>query len=187
MPGERPSCHVWDPLVRILHWTLAAVIAAAWFTRTGFGRWHEWIGYVSLVLVGVRTVWGAAGPRYARFSQFVRAPASALRYAALVLRGRAPRYIGHNPLGGWMVLALMACIVAVGLTGWLYTTDAYWGEAWVEEVHDVSAKALLVLVALHVAGVIVTSILHRENLVAAMIHGRKRAPRDNDIDSTPSP
>jgi cytochrome b len=99
----------------------------------------------------------------------------------LALHGCAPRYLGHNPLGGWMVLALIAAVIVVGATGWLYTTDAYWGEAWLEDLHDASAKALLALVALHVAGVIATSLLHRENLVAAMIHGRKLPPRQTDV------
>jgi len=181
MAGARASYPVWDLLVRILHWALAVSIALAWFTRTGFGRWHEWIGYASLAIVGLRVVWGAAGPPYARFVQFVRAPSAGLQYAVLALRGRAPRYIGHNPLGGWMVLALIVAVIAVGVSGWVYTTDAYWGEAWLEELHDLSAKALLVLVALHVTGVIATSVLHRENLVAAMIHGRKLPPRQTDI------
>ena len=181
MPEVRASLRVWDPLVRILHWTLAVSIALAWFTRAGFGRWHEAIGYVSLAAVGLRVVWGATGPRYARFMQFVRSPSAALRYTALVLQRRAPRYIGHNPLGGWMVLALIASVVAVGVTGWLYTTDAYWGEAWLEALHDACAKVVLVLVALHVAGVVVTSILHKENLVGAMIHGRKHPPRQADV------
>lgn len=181
MMRERTSYAVWDPLVRVLHWTLVASVASAWYTRTGFGHWHEWIGYVSLVVIAARTLWGAAGTRYARFRQFVRAPAVGLRYAALALRGGAPRYIGHNPLGGWMVLALILTVLVVGGTGWLYTTDAYWGEAWLEALHDASAKLLLVLVALHVSGVIATSLLQRENLVAAMIHGRKAPPRPTDI------
>ena len=140
MIESRPSLRVWDPLVRVLHWTLAISVALAWVTRTGFGRWHEAIGYVSLAAVGVRIVWGAAGPRYAKFRQFVRSPAAGLRYIRLVLQRRAPRYIGHNPLGGWMVLALIASTAAVGLTGWLYTTDAYWGEEWLEALHDACAK-----------------------------------------------
>jgi cytochrome b len=80
-----------------------------------------------------------------------------------------------------MVLALITTTIAVGVTGWLYTTDAYWGEAWLETLHDACAKLLLALVALHVAGVIATSALHRENLVRAMIHGRKSPPRQTDI------
>ena len=172
---------MWDPLVRILHWTLALSIALAWFTRTGFGRWHEWVGYASLVVIGVRLAWGAPVRLTRALSSSFAGRLRALQILLLALRGRAPRYLGHNPLGGWMVLALITTTIAVGVTGWLYTTDAYWGEAWLETLHDACAKLLLALVALHVAGVIATSALHRENLVRAMIHGRKSCPPADDI------
>jgi cytochrome b len=172
---------VWDPFVRVLHWTLVASVAAAWFTREGWGRWHEWIGYAALAVVVLRIAWGFAGPRFARFGAFVRTPMSVWTYAAAALRGRAPRYLGHNPLGGWMIVALVANVVLVTSSGWLYTTDAFWGVAWVGETHDVLAKSLLVLVALHVLGVVATSLAHRENLAASMIHGRKRAADPRDV------
>src|SRR5688572_1847727 len=98
--AKRPTTYeVWDPLVRGVHWMLAVSIAAAWLTRSGAGRWHEWIGYLSLALVAVRALWGFVGPRYARFGQFVSPPSATLRYAREVLRGTAARYLGHNPLG----------------------------------------------------------------------------------------
>ena len=172
---------VWDPVVRILHWALAASIAAAWFTRHGGGVWHEWIGYVSLLIVALRLAWGWAGPRYARFGQFVRTPVATLRYAGHMLTGREPRHIGHNPLGGWMVVALLLIAALAGLSGWLYTTDAYWGAEWLENLHEALSIFLLVLVALHVAGVAVASWRHRENLVGAMLHGRKRPPSGDDV------
>jgi cytochrome b len=180
MAASRPARRVWDPLVRVVHWALAASIALAWFTRSGGGKWHEWIGYASLVLVVVRLAWGWRGSHYARFSQFVRSPGFTLRYGVQVLKGAAPRYLGHNPLGGWMILALLSDTALVGLSGWLYTTDAFWGVAWVERTHDVLAISLLALIALHVTGVIVTSLSHRENLAASMLHGRKRAPDAED-------
>ena len=180
MSSARPSYRVWDPLVRALHWALAVTILLAWMTREGGGAWHEWIGYASLALVALRLAWGWTGPRYARFSQFVRSPAAVLQYAARVVKAEEPRYLGHNPLGGWMVVALLANVVLVGATGWLYTTNAYWGEKWLEDTHDALAISLLVLVALHVAGVVVTSIALRENLAAAMVHGRKRPPESTD-------
>jgi cytochrome b len=172
---------VWDPLVRVLHWSLAASIALAWFTRTGGGVWHERIGYVSLALLALRIAWGWGGPDYARFAQFVRSPAATLRYALFVLKGAEPRYLGHNPLGGWMVVALLVNAALAGLSGWLYTTEEFWGEEWLERAHDALAISLLALVALHVLGVIVTSIRQRENLAASMIHGRKRAPGPDDV------
>lgn len=178
---QRPGVKVWDPVVRILHWTLAACIAAAWFTRHGGGIWHEWIGYASLVIVALRLAWGWAGPRHAQFSAFVGPPSATLVYARLMASGEAPRHIGHNPLGGWMILALLLVTALAASSGWLYTTDTYWGVEWVEDAHEALAIFLLVLVAMHVTGVAAASWLHHENLVAAMFHGRKRPPQDGDV------
>ena len=118
---------MWDPFVRIGHWALVASIAAAWLTRRGGAPSHEWIGYAALALVALRVAWGWTGPRYARFAQFVHSPAQTLRYAGSVLQGKRARHIGHNPLGAWMILALLAVAAAAGLTGWLYTTDRLLG------------------------------------------------------------
>ena len=166
---------VWDPLVRIGHWALVACVGIAWLTRTGGHDWHERFGYATLAIVALRLLWGFTGPGTARFSAFVRSPASTLGYAKLVLAAREPRYLGHNPLGGWMIAALLFIIVLVGLSGWLYTTEAYWGVKWVAELHETLSDVLMGLIALHLAGVALASCRHRENLVAAMLHGRKRA------------
>ena len=160
--------------MRILHWTLALAVAAAWLTKEGWGRWHEWIGYATLAIVTARAAWGFIGGDYARFAQFVRAPGETAAYARTVLVGREARYIGHNPLGGWMVVALLTMVALVGFTGWLYTTDRYWGVPWVEELHETLSDVLFAFVGLHIIGVVFTSRKHRENLVAAMLHGRKR-------------
>lgn len=180
-PPARPM-KVWDALVRLLHWSLIAAVAVAWISTLGWGfvRVHEPAGYVALGIVVARMGWGFFGSHYARFTQFVRSPRTTWRYGALVHRQQEPRYIGHNPLGGWMVLALLGCVTALGATGWLYTTDAFWGEAWLDNLHQALAWLLLGLAALHVAGVVFTSLRHRENLVAAMFSGYKRpaGPRD---------
>ena len=178
-PHARP---VWDWQVRLLHWSLALSVLAAWLTSEGGARWHEWVGYVSLACIAVRLVWGFAGSRHARFADFVQSPSATLAYARQVAAGSEPRHVGHNPLGGWMILALLLVAALTGLSGWLYTTDAYWGVEWVEEVHEVLAEGLLVLIALHVAGVIFSSRRHRENLVASMLHGRKRPAASGDVD-----
>ncbi len=174
---------VWDPLIRLLHWTLVSAIATAWLStlHLGFGRTHEPAGYVALGVVTVRLAWGFLGGRHARFAQFVRGPGAVLSYARLMRAGQEPRYIGHNPLGGWMVLALMVCVASLAITGWLQTTDRYWGSEVLENVHHKLAWALLALIALHVAGVIVTSVRHRENLVRAMFSGRKDAAHHDDV------
>lgn len=172
---------MWDRLVRFGHWTLVIGIAAAWLTRHGGGLWHEWLGYLVLAVVVTRVIWGFAGPRYARFAQFLRPPAATLEYGKQLYAGREPRHIGHNPLGGWMIAALLITTTAVCTSGWLYTTDRFWGIEWVEELHAGFTNLLLALVALHIAGAIFSSLRHRENLVAAMFTGRKRAPEKNDI------
>lgn len=167
---------VWDSLVRLLHWTLVASVAAAWLSTLGWGfvRFHETSGYVALCTVAIRLVWGFTGRRFAKFAEFVRGAEAVLRYARQLRTNKEPRYMGHNPLGGWMVVALLACVASLGLTGWLYTTDAFWGEAWLDSLHYALAWMLLGLVALHVTGVVFTSVRHHENLVLAMFTGRKK-------------
>nr|WP_234893865.1 cytochrome b/b6 domain-containing protein [Sinorhizobium medicae] len=118
---------------------------------------------------------------YARFSQFIRSPTLTLLYAGDMLRHKEPRYLGHNPLGAVMVVLLLLMVGGIALTGWMQTTDAYWGVEWVEETHEALAELLLVAIALHVVGVIHVSLRHHENLVLAMITGRKRAPAGGDI------
>lgn len=172
---------VWDPVVRAGHWALVCAVALAWLTRKGWGAWHEWIGYAALALVALRIAWGFLGSRYARFEQFVRPPGATLSYARRVLRREEPRFVGHNPLGGWMTLLLLASVALASASGWLYVTDAFWGEEWLEDLHEFLATAVLGLAALHVCGVVFTSLRHRENLVASMLHGRKRAPSEDDV------
>lgn len=173
---------VWDLPVRCLHWMLVAGVAAAWITSSQTGSAHEYIGYGVAAVVVLRTMLGFAGGRYARFAQFVRAPKHTLGYLADVARSRAPRYLGHNPLGGWMVLALLAILAMVALSGWIATTDQFWGYAWPVRLHVALAWTLVLLIALHVGGVILTSWQHSENLVAAMITGAKDSPQPGDID-----
>lgn len=175
------TVHVWDRAVRVLHWTLVISVALSAIGLVALFGVHQPAGYVALAAVLARVAWGAFGGRYARFAQFVRGPRAALRYARQVASGREPRFIGHNPLGGWMVVALVLCVIGLALTGWLYTTDAFFGDATVEWVHRALAWWLLGLVVAHVCGVLFTGLRHRENLIAAMLDGRKRAPASDDI------
>ena len=171
--GATRTIQVWDPLVRVGHWLLALSVLIAWLTRHSPGPWHEWIGYASLAIIAIRLVWGWRGPQHARFAEFIRGPHATLAYARALLGRREPRTLGHNPLGGWMIVALLVTVTLVGASGWLYTTDRFWGVEWVETLHRWLTNALLALVALHVAGVVYASLRHRENLVASMLHGRK--------------
>jgi cytochrome b len=172
---------VWDRPVRALHWALVGSIALAALSTLVWFAAHRPAGYAAFGIVVARIAWGVVGSRHARFTQFVRGPRAVVAYLALVRRRREPRHLGHNPLGACMVIALMACVVGLAFTGWLYTTDAYWGDALVEEVHRALAWTLLALVCAHVAGVIFASVRHRENLIAAMIDGIKRAPSERDV------
>jgi cytochrome b len=177
-----PRVRVWDRPVRLLHWLLLASVTAAWLTTLALSGLHRTAGYAALGIVAARVAWGFAGSRHARFGAFVRGPSVTARYAASLLARREPRYLGHNPLGGWMVIALLACVAGLGVTGWLYTqTDLFFGDPWMEGVHTALAWLLLALAALHVAGVIFTSLRHRENLVRAMVDGQKPAAGPGDI------
>lgn len=169
-----PMIRVWDVFVRAFHWSLVAVFAMAWLTADEWDSVHNWSGYAAVALVFARLVWGGVGSKYARFVNFVRSPAAALGYLGDVIGGRQKRYLGHNPAGAAMILALLAGILGLGLTGWMMTLDAYGGAAWLEETHEILANGMLVLAVLHVAGVALTSLSHKENLVRSMITGRKR-------------
>jgi len=166
---------VWDPFVRGFHWLLVALFVLAYATGDEVESVHIAAGYAIAGLLALRILWGFVGPRHARFSDFVRSPRAALGYAREALLLRAPRYLGHNPAGGLMVVALIVMLAATCGTGYLMTTDAYWGSEAMEEVHEVLANATVALILLHVLGVIFASFEHRENLVKAMVTGRKRA------------
>jgi cytochrome b len=172
--SRAPAVRVWDPLVRLFHWSLVTCFALAWLSEPG-ERLHEVAGYVVLALIAVRVVWGFVGSRYARFRSFVPAPRELLGYLRRMVAARAERHHGHNPAGGAMIVALLAMLALTAGSGWLMITDRFWGVGWVEQLHDVAAWVTLALVGAHVAGVVVSSLAHRENLVRAMITGRKRA------------
>ncbi len=175
------SVAVWSLPVRLAHWALAGCVIACLVLHEG-GRWHEALGYAALALALARTAGGfvARTPRL-RFRAFVRGLHATLGYARALLGHAEPRHLGHNPLGGWMILALLACAALAGASGALYTTDRFWGDPVVYTLHQVAGWSLALLAPLHVAGVAFTSRRQRENLVAAMLCGRKRAPAPGDV------
>jgi cytochrome b len=174
--GETPlaTVKVWDPFVRLFHWTLLGAVIVAFATGDEIEWLHLAAGYLIAVLIVLRILWGFAGPRHARFADFVRPPREVLAFLRASLAHRAPRSLGHNPAGGAMIVAMLALLLVVSVTGVLMTGDAHWGSRALEELHEASAYALIALVALHVVGVLLTSFEHGENLVRAMITGRKR-------------
>ncbi|HEX5488802.1 MAG TPA: cytochrome b/b6 domain-containing protein [Rhodanobacteraceae bacterium] len=175
----RPTVKVWDPLVRLIHWSLAACIFGAYLVEEGDTA-HRVLGYIALGLVAVRVVWGFVGTRHARFRDWVRGPRTVRAYLRERLAGTSRRRLGHNPAAAVMMLLLLAGVVAVGITGWMLTLDAFWGAEWLENLHGVLAWSLLAVIGLHVLAALFESWHYRENLIAAMIHGRKRAPDEDE-------
>lgn len=172
--GEEAMVVVWDRFVRFFHWTLVALFAIGYFTGGEVESVHIVNGYALATLLTLRLLWGFVGPPTARFGSFVKRPAETLAYLREVGRLRARRYLGHNPAGAVMILALMGALAGTVTTGIMMTTDAYWGAEWVDEAHEFLANAAVGLIILHVAGVLVASFQHRENLIAAMMTGSKR-------------
>jgi len=188
---------VWAPRVRIFHCLLVITFVSAYVTGEDVHQAHEWMGYTVHGLVVFRIVWGFVGPANARFSDFVRGPAEVLRNLKDIALMHPKRYLGHSPAGGAMVVLLLAMLAATTATGIVadepheqagpgatvtpptgergaQSKDAQDDESPIAEAHEVLANVTLALVLLHIAGVILASFAHRENLVAAMITGRKR-------------
>lgn len=205
---------VWDPLVRIFHWSLVTFFVIAYITGEDESSLHIQAGYVILGLIIFRVLWGFIGTQYARFSQFVAGPKKTIDYAKSMVAGKPAHYTGHNPLGGWMVMALLVMLFVVTLSGLkLYAVEEGEGpfaanvpielistanadndeheadedshesgnehkvneadeEFW-EEIHEVATNLMILLIILHVGGVIYSSRVHNENLVKAMVTGKK--------------
>ena len=167
--------------MRTLHWSLALCFAVAWLSGEGPETLHNLAGYAAGALVLGRVAWGFLGSGYARFSQFVRSPAAVVAYLKSIAAGSERRFIGHNPAGGAMIVVLMAALAATVATGWLLTTDAFWGSTGAQRAHSIVAHGVLLLVAVHLVGVALASVRHRENLVRAMVVGVKRGADPGDV------
>jgi cytochrome b len=170
---------VWDAPVRVFHWLMVLSFAGAYLTAES-ERWrlaHVTLGYTMAGLVAFRILWGLVGTRHARFASFVRGPAAVARYLGSLARGRPEHHSGHNPAGALAIVAMLLLALAVSASGWA-TYQAIGGD-WFEEAHEAAASLMLAVVGVHVAGVVVGSWLHRENLVRAMLTGHKAAhPQD---------
>ncbi|MCK9285603.1 MAG: cytochrome b/b6 domain-containing protein [Rhodocyclaceae bacterium] len=173
---------VWDLPVRVFHWTLAISFVIAFLSAESerYRDIHVLCGYLTLALIGFRLVWGMVGSRHARFASFVRGPSAVWRYLRSLLSTHPEHHLGHNPAGAVAILLLLALGSGSGLTGWA-TFNERGGEA-VSELHVSFANAMLALVVVHLVGVAVSSLLHRENLLRAMVTGYKNAaPEDGSL------
>ncbi|MGL9619180.1 cytochrome b/b6 domain-containing protein [Bradyrhizobium sp. U531] len=176
-PADRTASRtvaVWDLPLRLWHWLLAACVLAAWFTPTVYDRLHRIVGYAVLGLLAFRLVWGFWGSRYSRFRMMRIRLRAAPGYLWNLRRGITGRYIGLNPAGTLMLVALLASLIVSAITGAMSVTVTFFGVWWVEDTHHYSSDAVIVLVVLHVLGVVTMALLQRENLIRAMITGRKR-------------
>ena len=184
---ESSQIKVWDPLVRFFHWALVSAFTIAYITEEDFLVIHSWAGYLILLLLCIRFVWGFIGTRYARFSDFVYRPENIIQFLKDTLRLSAKRYLGHNPAGGAMVFLLMFSLCITTTSGvillgaeeqagpvahWFSQPGSKWADI-LEEAHEFFANFTLFLVVVHVVGVLVESLIHKENLVSAMMTGFK--------------
>ncbi len=176
------TVRVWDPLVRIFHWTVVLGVVLNYAVLDAGKTAHRYVGYAVAAALAIRVVWGFVGTRYARFAGFVVPPRDVLSHAADLARRRPRRYVGHNPAGGWMIVALIGVLSGLCVTGWMQTLDAFWGVEWVQEIHETFANLVVCMAAVHVAAALAESVRHRENLILAMITGRKRPATGTDID-----
>lgn len=167
------SKRVWDPLVRVFHWSLVACVLLNLFVVDDGEDLHQWLGYAAAALVGVRVVWGFIGPRHARFADFFPTPRRVASHVRALLGGEPEHHWGHNPLGALMVLGLLAMVLSLGLTGWMQTLDAFWGAEWLQDLHEGLGEWLLPMVGLHAAAAIVMGRIERTRLVKAMVTGVK--------------
>lgn len=164
---------VWDAPVRVFHWLMVLSFAGAYLSAES-ERWrllHVTLGYTMAGLVGFRILWGLMGTRYARFSAFLRGPKAVARYVNAILRGQPEHHTGHNPAGAVAIAILLGLTLVIAASGWATYNDV--GGGWLADLHDGAANAMLAVVGIHIAGVVVASWLHRENLVGSMITGHK--------------
>ena len=182
---EPTTVKAWDPLVRVFHWSLVFFFLLAFVTEDDWMNLHAWAGYAIAMLIGFRLLWGIIGTRNARFLTFVKSPRVVKRHLRNMLSLKAPHYLGHNPVAAVMIIALLGSISLVAFTGMILIAAEGQGPLAgtlfagasgdaMEEIHEFFANFTLLLVFLHVGGVVVSSLLEGENLVRAMITGRKK-------------
>lgn len=178
-----PKILVWDWPVRLGHWLMVGGFIVAWLTgdSESFRLVHVIAGATVLAVALFRLPWGFIGSRYARFVDFVRGPTAVKDYLASLLRLQPAHHAGHNPAGGWAIVLLLGLGILTGFSGWAMYNDI--GGDLLEELHEGLATAMLTVVFVHLAGVISGSLLHEENLVRAMLNGRKRGTADDAIPS----
>lgn len=179
-PETQGRILVWDIPTRLFHWSLVLCFVIAYLTSESerWQVWHVTAGYVFGLLLLFRLVWGVIGTRYARFSNFVRGPKVVMSYVGSLLTRHPQHFVGHNPAGAWAIVAMIVLGLLAVLAGWASFND--YGD-WFGGLHEGLINVLLLVIAVHVSGVLVSSVLHRENLVRAMVNGHKQGHTDEAI------
>ena len=194
MQQVQEKIQVWDPLVRVFHWLIVACVGVAYVLEDKFIYLHLLAGSTILGLLTFRLIWGVIGTQYARFSDFLPTPADVREHLRALVRLRSSTHAGHTPVGGVMIFLLLICLMLLAASGVaLYGLEGGGGlpaavvdvmppawDTWVRDAHDVIADLLIFLVLIHVGGVALESLLQRQNLVIAMITGRKHVARKEE-------
>ena len=172
--NNKQSILVWDVPTRVFHWLLVVCFTGAWLTSESerLQMIHYAFGYSACALVLFRLVWGVVGTRYARFSQFIKGPKEMIGHLIGLLGSHKNEVPGHNPVGGLVMLGLMLTILFIGLTGYLSVKE-FLGD-FMSGAHEAIASLALALVVVHIAAAVIMSLLQKENLVRAMVDGKKQ-------------
>jgi cytochrome b len=172
---------VWDPVVRLFHWSLVGLFAANALFTDPEEQTHRIVGYIVAGLILVRILWGLVGSHHARFSSFPPDPAAALGQVSDIATGRKRVHLGHTPLGALMIYNLILTLIVIAVSGYAMTTLRFFGIEWVKEVHEMAVTWAEVSVVIHIAAVIWESMRTGVNLPRAMVTGTKLIPAESLI------
>lgn len=166
---------LWDPLVRLFHWSLVLIFIANYFVNESGEEWHQWLGYTAVSWLVVRFFWGFFGKGAARWSDFFPTPARLWVHIRALISGQPYHRMGHSPLGALVMILMMLCVLSLGISGFLLVeTETFAYESWLEDLHETIANTLLGLVILHISAAVFESWRMKENLPLSMITGKRR-------------
>lgn len=176
-----PTEKLWDPLVRLFHWSIAFIFIANYFVNEAGDDWHQWLGYAAFAWIVVRFFWGFLGKGAARWSDFFPTSTSLSTHVGALVSGKPYHRMGHSPLGALVMIIMMLCILFLGITGFMMQeVDYFWGVDWIESVHEWIAHSLLALVLVHICAALYESYRLKENLPLSMVTGKRRVVKQID-------
>lgn len=176
MSNSTTEITVWDLFIRIFHWSVATLFLLDFWVLEEGDPPHEWAGYVIGFLLIARLIWGFIGSPNARFATFFPTPARLRHHLSELRAGKIDLSEGHNPLGGAMILLLLALLAAIVMTGWMLTWDAFWGEGWLEDLHEILADITMGAVVIHISAVVIMGWRYNIPLIKTMLTGKRNIP-----------